>query len=68
MTLDVVKQISILTPLTSSKVTFSPEQKHREAFEHVKTLLTKEPFFGNLIDKKKLRNTYGLMPLPAAVH
>jgi hypothetical protein len=52
MTLDVVKQISILTPLTSSKIAFSPEQKHREAFEHIKQLLTREPLFGNLIDEK----------------
>ena len=52
MTLDVVKQISILTPLTSSKVAFSPEQKHCEAFEHIKTLLTEAPMFRNLIDEK----------------
>jgi hypothetical protein len=52
MTLDVVKQISKLTPLTSNKVAFSSEQKHCEAFEHIKTLLTKEPLFRNLIDEK----------------
>ena len=51
MTLDVIKQISILSPLTSSKVQFVTNDEHQKAFKHIKTLLTSSPLFGNLIDE-----------------
>ena len=50
--LDVIKAVSILTPLTSSKAEFLPNEKHKEAFEQLKSLLTKEPLYCNLIDEK----------------
>jgi len=50
--MEVIKQLSILTPLTSSKNEFVTNQKHLEAFNYIKELLTKEPLFGNLIDEK----------------
>ena len=52
VTLDVIKQISILTPLTSSKNIFLPTSEHKQAFEQIKVLLTQAPLFGNLIDEK----------------
>ena len=52
VTLDVIKQISILTPLTSSKNVFLPTSEHKQAFEQIKVLLTQAPLFGNLIDEK----------------
>ena len=50
--LDVIKAVSILTPLTSSKAEFLPTDKHNEAFEQLKSLLTSEPLYCNLIDEK----------------
>jgi hypothetical protein len=50
--LSVIEQIAILTPLTSSKVEYEPTEEHKRAFEHVKSLLTKQPLFNNLIDEK----------------
>jgi hypothetical protein len=49
--LDVIKQVAILTPLTSSKNVFMANDDHRKAFEQIKVLLTQEPLFGNLIDE-----------------
>jgi hypothetical protein len=51
---EVIKQIQILTPLTSSskQVEFKPENKHKEAFETIKSMLLKEPLYCNLIDEK----------------
>ena len=48
---EVVKQIQILTPLTSSSklVNFEPLKHHFEAFETIKSMLLKEPLFCNLI-------------------
>jgi hypothetical protein len=54
---DVIKQIQILTPLTSSSKTvlFEPTNKHKEAFEKIKALLIKEPLFCNLIQEKSVK-------------
>jgi len=35
-TMNIIEHISILTPLTSSKIPFKPEQKHKIAFEKIK--------------------------------
>lgn len=50
--LKVIEQVAILTPLTSAKVHFNPQEKHRTAFEEIKHMLIKEPLFCNLIDEK----------------
>jgi hypothetical protein len=46
---EVIKEMQILTPLTSSTSTFQINDKHREAFDKIKNLLLKEPLFCNLI-------------------
>ena len=51
-TMNIIEHISILTPLTSSKIPFKPEQKHKIAFEKIKELMTSEPLYGKLIDEK----------------
>jgi len=48
--MDVIEQVSILTPLTSSKNEYKYTQTHINAFEKIKAMLTKEPLFFNLID------------------
>ncbi len=50
--LDVIKGISLLTPLTSSKAEFAPTDKHKEVFLELKALLTSEPLYCHLIDEK----------------
>ncbi len=50
--MDVVQQMAILTPLTSTKVQFEPEEKHYTAFEEIKKLLVSAPLFNNLIDER----------------
>ena len=50
--MDVIEQVSVLTPLTSSKNEYKYTQTHIDAFEKIKSLLTKEPLFCNLIDEK----------------
>ena len=50
--LDVIKHITTLTPLTSAKTEFAPIQKHHDAFEKLKSLLTTQPLYCNLIDEK----------------
>ena len=50
--LDVIKNISTLTPLTSAKTDYKPTQKHYEAFDKLKSLLTKTPLYCHLIDEK----------------
>jgi hypothetical protein len=54
---DVIKQIQILTPLTSSSkaVEFNPDQSHRKPFEKIKEMLLKEPLFCNLINEKSTK-------------
>jgi len=49
--LKVIEQIAILSPLTSSKAIFQPTDKHRQAFEQIKLMLTQSPLYGNLIDE-----------------
>jgi hypothetical protein len=48
--LDVIKQITTLTPLTSSKVPYKPNETHQKAFEELKRVLTSAPLFGHLIN------------------
>jgi len=50
--MDVIKQVAILTPLTSSRAEFKIEAKHKEAFEQIKDMLVKEPVFCHLINEK----------------
>jgi len=50
--LNVIQQIAILSPLTSSRTAFQPTEIHKQAFEQIKFLLTKEPLYGNLIDEQ----------------
>ena len=46
---DVIKEMQILTPLTSSTATFEVNEKHKIAFEKIKKLLLSKPLFCNLI-------------------
>jgi hypothetical protein len=48
----VIEQVSILTPLTSSKTAFNPEPHHFTAFEKIKEMLIAEPLYTNLIDER----------------
>jgi len=50
--MDVIEQVAILTPLTSSKIDFEPKEKHIKAFEKIKALLIQEPLYNKLIDEK----------------
>jgi transposase InsO family protein len=50
--LSVIQQITILTPLTSSKTNFVTNESHIRAFEEIKRMLISEPLFANLIDEK----------------
>jgi len=52
MPLDIIKGMTALTPLTSSKADYSPTPAQRETFEELKSLLTKEPLYCHLIDEK----------------
>jgi hypothetical protein len=52
ISLPVVEQMSILTPLTSSKENFEPTEKHVQAFEEIKRMLVSAPLYNNLIDEK----------------
>jgi hypothetical protein len=47
-----MKQITSLTPLTSSKVAHKPNDSHKLAFEELKKVLTYAPLFGHLINPK----------------
>ena len=51
VSLNVVSQMSILTPLTSSKNEFKPTEKQISAFNSIKSMLTEKPLFANLIDE-----------------
>ena len=46
---EIIKEIQVLTPLTSSTTPFEPTEKHQTAFEKIKRLLLQEPLFCNLI-------------------
>ena len=52
MPLDIVKGMTALTPLTSSKSEYAPTPAHMATFEELKSLLTKEPLYCHLIDEK----------------
>ena len=60
--MEVIKQLAILTPLTSSKNEFVTNQKHLDAFNYIKELLTKEPLFGNLIDERQKNTCFVMLP------
>ena len=48
--LEIIEQVAILNPLTSSHVPFKPKEEHYRAFESLKKLLVSAPLYGNLID------------------
>ena len=50
--IEVIRQMNVLTPLTSSKNAFCPTEKHRKVFEEIKQMLIREPLFCNLIDER----------------
>ncbi|MBG0744848.1 MAG: DDE-type integrase/transposase/recombinase [Cylindrospermopsis raciborskii KL1] len=50
--MDVIEQVAILTPLTSSRAEFKIEAKHKEAFNQIKEMLIKEPVFCHLINER----------------
>ena len=47
---DFTKEISVLTPLTSSSKIFKVESQHIEAFENLKKKLIRTPVFANMVD------------------
>ena len=49
LTLDVADYLQVLTPLTSSKTPYEPNEEHRHAFEELKKILISRPLFNNLI-------------------
>jgi hypothetical protein len=52
ITCDVIKQMATLTPLTSSKTPFEPNDTHVAAFQSIKNMLVQEPLFSHLIDER----------------
>jgi hypothetical protein len=50
--MQVISQIAILSPLTSSKAEFKPTEEHRKAFKEIKDMLISQPLFSQLIDEK----------------
>ena len=52
ISIDVIAQLSVLTPLTSSKADYNPTDQQIRAFESIKTLLVEKPLFSHLIDEK----------------
>ncbi len=49
---EVIKEVQVLTPLTSSTAVFQLTDKHQKAFDKIKELLLTEPLFCNLIREK----------------
>jgi hypothetical protein len=47
---NLINEMNVLFPLTSSTTQYKPEQKHYVAFENIKQLLTTTPLYTNLID------------------
>jgi hypothetical protein len=47
--MDILDEIAVLTPLTSSKGVFQDTEVRRQAFEKIKTLMTHKPLFKYLI-------------------
>jgi hypothetical protein len=52
---EVIKELQVLTPLTSSTATFEITEKHQNAFNKIKELLLTEPLFCNLINEKSVK-------------
>ena len=52
VTMNIINEVNILTPLTSSTTPYKPEEKHRQAFEKIKQLMISEPLFNHLIDER----------------
>ena len=52
ISIDIIAQLSVLTPLTSSKADYNPTDQQIRAFESIKTLLVEKPLFSHLIDEK----------------
>jgi len=50
--LEIIREVNILTPLTSSSHPFLPTEKHHQAFEKIKKLLIEKPLYSNLINEK----------------
>ena len=51
ISLDIIAQMSILTPLTGSKSANEPTEKQKRAFEEIKNMLMNRPLFSHLIDE-----------------
>ena len=49
---EVIKEVQVLNPLTSSTATFTITEEHKQAFDSIKKLLLNEPLFCNLINEK----------------
>ena len=50
--LNIIKEVTLLTPLTSSTQPFHPNESHKQAFEKLKNMLVSEPLFNHLIDER----------------
>ena len=50
--LNIIKEVTLLTPLTSSTQVYAPTEIHRAAFLKLKQMLISEPLFNHLIDEK----------------
>jgi hypothetical protein len=50
--MQVISQIAILSPLTSSKAEFKQTEEHRKAFKEIKDMLISQPLFSQFIDEK----------------
>ena len=46
----ITRQVEILQELTKTKKGFNPQQRHRDAFDALKKMLTTEPLFTSIID------------------
>ena len=46
----ITRQVEILQELTKTKKGFNPQQRHRDAFDALKKMLTIEPLFTSIID------------------
>jgi hypothetical protein len=65
--MNVIEQVGILTPLTSSKIEYVYTLKHVDAFKSIKRLLTQEPLLIGLLTRQ-LKSTYGVMQPQAVVY
>ena len=51
ISINIIAQLSILTPLTSSKTQYEPTDIQKRAFESIRSLLIEKPLFSHLIDE-----------------